>query len=474
MAEDLVNDMLKAMDDDTFNDVTLVGTDKVEVPCMKSALATRSPVFKSMFYGEFKERNDDKVQLNYPSCVLQVLVKYCYSDEVDLAFIYESDFFQLSDNEATLMVKLRDAANYFQIQELFNCITVEIGEWVFDNFQEGCVCAILAELSLQDGGDGEGGHDGGALFRVIMELIYTQPEQCLLPDTSLKDRNNTTINSGVLACPPRLLRKIIDAIVAEDPFVVVQCLQRFFQNQEKSQGGNHPNSSNNGDYSPSERCAAPANDSLACDALGGKGKEEDDEERTDIDIQALLKIAEEVDLTKLQPAQLAKIEPCSLFPMERLYKALVFHASGAFTSAPNEQQPPPNDNSNQKKEKTHTIYVAGAGLDCLNGRYERQDDDKFVFKKQGKYGDIPSTFTIANINGHWELSACCVSPSKSTAFIMYRSEDANKKATLPFTYWKCCIDGISPAPYVVMLHKDSKKEIRAERKKPSRRRRVLK
>eukprot|EP00980_Cylindrotheca_fusiformis_P031342 scaffold26203_cov127-Cylindrotheca_fusiformis.AAC.1 len=102
------SDTLAALEDEALHDIRLLGTDNVEIPCTKFALATRSTIFKKMFFGDFKERDSELVSLNYCSTVLKVLVKYCYSDELDLDLILDAE--SLTDKEAMLLVELRDAA----------------------------------------------------------------------------------------------------------------------------------------------------------------------------------------------------------------------------------------------------------------------------------------------------------------------------------------------------------------------------
>ena len=85
----LALDLLSALEDDEsdgFKDVTLIGSDGGRVSATKAVLAIRSPVFRKMFFGEFREASAkcDSVQMNYSAVVLNIVVKYCYTDEIDL------------------------------------------------------------------------------------------------------------------------------------------------------------------------------------------------------------------------------------------------------------------------------------------------------------------------------------------------------------------------------------------------------
>jgi hypothetical protein len=88
----------------------------------------------------------------------------------------------------------------------------------------GCVCAILTELTFRIA-------DKGAFWDMFLQIAINKAEECLLP----KDFPET--NSGAMVCPPRLLRKIIENV--DDTFVVVQCLQKWFgeENKEKDDKG---------------------------------------------------------------------------------------------------------------------------------------------------------------------------------------------------------------------------------------------
>ena len=113
-----------------------MGTDdSTEIPPTKFLLAIQSPVFERMFFGDFGERHQDKVRLDYPSAVLKVLVHYCYSNEIVLPdLIYtKDDPTQFSDEEAVLMVQLRAAANYFELIDLYKKTSEELGKLILNH-----------------------------------------------------------------------------------------------------------------------------------------------------------------------------------------------------------------------------------------------------------------------------------------------------------------------------------------------------
>eukprot|EP00980_Cylindrotheca_fusiformis_P015961 scaffold4683_cov112-Cylindrotheca_fusiformis.AAC.2 len=388
------SDMLAAFEDETLHDIRLVGTDNMEIPCSKFVLATRSMIFKKMFFGDFKERNSDLVSLNYCSTVLKVLVKYCYSDELDLDFILDAE--SLTDNEAMLLVELRDAAKYFEIPEVANHIAKKLGESVFHDGQLGCVCAILTELTVRV-------DDEGAFWNMFEQLVTKRADECLFPKDSL------VANQGVTLFSPRLLRKILENV--SDTYVAVCCLKKWFRNAKETG---------------------------------------DDVNESSADIQALMALSKRLNLTSLSLQQLSKIEPCSVFSMQRLYEALVYH--GAHPTPQRLFFPP-----------STFVYVSGAGVECLNGYYLYAMNCGFgKFFKYDKYGDLRCECTI-EVDSASKTWAINVTPypanglDKITPLKMYEHisdgsipEGKEKEYKIPFNCWKC-LDGKAPAPYVAMI-----------------------
>jgi hypothetical protein len=384
------SDMLDALDDETLHDVRLLGTDNVEIACNKFTLTSRSLIFKKMFFGEFRERDSDRVSLNYCSTVLKVLVKYCYSDELDLDLILHAPSLSLTDKEAMLLVQLRDAANYFQLQEVADRIWKKIAESVFHHFEMGCVCAILTELTIRIA-------DEGAFWDMFLQIAINKAEECLLP----KDFPET--NSGAMICPPRLLRKILENV--DDTFVVVRCLQKWF---------------------------------------GEENKEKDDEGKPNTEMQALMDIAKQLDLKRLTTSQLSVIKPCSVFSMEQLYAAFVHQGVAPLASL--------------LCREVDVVYVSGAGVDCLNGYYEKPSGlNHDYYCKTGNYGSLNCEFRVhcefsdPDVPGAWTISIFPLVDHQGTEFNMYEVEAVtDSSVTIPFTSWKC-IDGTAPAPYVAMM-----------------------
>eukprot|EP00980_Cylindrotheca_fusiformis_P015960 scaffold4683_cov112-Cylindrotheca_fusiformis.AAC.1 len=389
------SDILDALKDEAFHDIRLLGTDNVAIPCSKFVLATRSIIFKKMFFGDFKERDSELVSLNYCSTVLKVLVKYCYSDELDLDLILDAE--SLTDMEAKLLVELRDASMYFEIPNVANHIVKTLGESVFNKGQVGCVCAILTELTVRV-------DDEGAFWDMFVQLAIKRAKECLFP------KDYPEANQGVTLLPPRLLRKILANV--PDTFVIVCCLKKWFRNAKE-----------------------PG----------------DDVDESNADMQALIDLSRRLDLTSLSSQQLSKIKPCSVFSMQRLYEALVYHVAHP---TPQHCSFPPGK----------VVYVSGAGVECLNG-YD-------------KYGDLhcECTVEVDSASKKWTINVTPYDPAnglyKSTPLKMYEHisdgpmpEGEHKDFKFPFNFWKC-LDGKAPAPYVALI-KDGKAPLDKKPSSPS-------
>ena len=231
----LKRDLLLALDEPAFHDVTLVGTDHEEpgVPATKVFLAARSPVFHSMFFGNFQERNQDRIELNYPSLVLKILVKYCYSDDLDLKMIFSTNKLsnktaELSDKEAVLLVDLRDAANYFELIRLHRWVSNVIGRRIAQDNNILCVCAALAKLFAR-------GETEGPMWDILVLILQQESPSCLVPkwvayDSTEENSENKIIsdselNRGIVTCSLPFLRKITTPAV--DPFAAVKVIQKW-------------------------------------------------------------------------------------------------------------------------------------------------------------------------------------------------------------------------------------------------------
>eukprot|EP00978_Attheya_sp_CCMP212_P039599 scaffold207416_cov51-Attheya_sp.AAC.1 len=95
--------------DETLSDVTLEGTDGMTVHTIRSVLAARSRVFRTMLFGDFAEANSSIIKINYVGTVLRCLVEFCLNNDV-------SSFHETFDeNPSDIVFALADAARFFDL-----------------------------------------------------------------------------------------------------------------------------------------------------------------------------------------------------------------------------------------------------------------------------------------------------------------------------------------------------------------------
>ena len=81
---ELSKDLLAHLEDPEFNDIKIVATDG-EVPANKTILSMRSQYFRSMFSdnNNFVESSSGSAKLPYPKFVVEKVVIFLYSGEMD-------------------------------------------------------------------------------------------------------------------------------------------------------------------------------------------------------------------------------------------------------------------------------------------------------------------------------------------------------------------------------------------------------
>ncbi|XP_052223639.1 BTB/POZ domain-containing protein 6-A-like isoform X3 [Dreissena polymorpha] len=114
-SESFADTNLKMLDDEYLCDVILAaGNDHKRLKCHKFILASRSPVFHTMFCGAFAESSD---VINIPDIeepILRILVRYLYSGKVDLTadivmpLIYAANKYDISGLETTCELFLKE------------------------------------------------------------------------------------------------------------------------------------------------------------------------------------------------------------------------------------------------------------------------------------------------------------------------------------------------------------------------------
>jgi hypothetical protein len=128
----------RLLTDSRITDVELEGTDGVRLPGCKGLLAARSEVFERMLLGQFSESTEAVVKVGYPGDVLKQVVRYCYTDELDLSSVTSAtnDQSDAGNSDGATSKKefihqlllLADAANYFELSQLRQSVIQKANE----------------------------------------------------------------------------------------------------------------------------------------------------------------------------------------------------------------------------------------------------------------------------------------------------------------------------------------------------------
>lgn len=158
--------MWNLLEDDALSDLALRSTCDLgkSVKCSRNMLAARSPVFRRMLYGPFREGSSQEIELPFPTVVLLSIVMYIYKDidgiykTVDgmTVFLEESDLVRSSEansnkikKELDLLAKYAAAAEYFCLSRLSQKIQTHVKDLI--RIRPSLACWVLTvRPSLQD------------------------------------------------------------------------------------------------------------------------------------------------------------------------------------------------------------------------------------------------------------------------------------------------------------------------------------
>lgn len=253
-----------------FNDVTLQGSDGVQVLASKALLAERSNYLYHLFYGAGRHFLPNGTQINWyvsdvPSRVLRALVEYCYTDST---LLWMPNTSELSDEMAVNLVQLLMIGGGWGIPQLYK------DSWTSLEMQlsshPGCICAVMEEMLVRGCMDkipDEYYSDTRSLWGFCFELIDDKPSESLLPKAHC--------NQGVRGCSFRLLEMIFQTMgKLLHPMIAIKVLREW---------------------------------NRSCQVIM------DNEKR-----KKLQKLADSVDLNDLSLAELCYLEPCNLFSRQRI------------------------------------------------------------------------------------------------------------------------------------------------------------
>lgn len=407
------------------------------VPAIKAILAARSAVFRRMLYGEFCEtaRSNSKniaenveVQLDYSGRVLQLLVEFCFTDQLASLNHGEdgenggkskdgrNNKYNINCNnnggaisleeKARLLTNLSGAAHYFDIPKLESDIKKQLSTMMLDH--PSLACAILDESSKILPGEEIG--------LLAMDRIRARPKAALLPWMhgvggsgeivtpsfgAVNNNHDSTTRSwegkgGVIALSASLLEQVIfDEKSSASELTKFHCLRKWVQ------GCNHevsmeelelPRKQSEDDILSLDQSRAPSPPTSPPNKSSFRdGKFEDEHHQQKLAIAKHL--AQKLDLSLIPASDLSStVNDSQLLSTHDLYQAYRLQAL----------------NAERVKSK---VIVEGAGLAEVNGTYIQGGvhEGTPMYNKEGVWKDREEVFrifmcTYSNGNKSWCIS----------------------------------------------------------------------
>ena len=300
MGSNKESDFTRELEDEEslIKDVKLVGSDGGFVRATKAILAIRSPVFHRMFYGNFQESSKDcgAVRLHYSTPVLRVVIQYCYTDAPNFLSLAERSkdgqrqvTNQIGDDYAVELFQLLDAADYLEMTTLKDLVHQHAH---YNLYWDTVIFAIVKELLNTDSTESE------LWLQCLERLIADERLWSFYPSTGGR--------AGIAGLSILHLEKLFEAL---DRKRIALALVKGLKLWQEA----HPS------------CTK--------------------EER-----ERLQKLADTIDLQCIPIQELSRLRPCSLFSMERLYKALS-KVGKKVKPAPDCEQSPHSPHRKKKSRK---------------------------------------------------------------------------------------------------------------------------
>lgn len=493
MANTLLLDIHSLFNDEDIADISLVpqitneNNDAITaVPAIKAILAARSPVFRRMLYGEFRETRASRdgkveVQLDYSGRVLLLLVEFIFTDQLaslNAAFGADGDACTLEE-KARLLTNLSGAAHYFDVPKLENDIKEKLTDLMLEH--SSVACAILDESSKMVSGE--------ELVLIAIERVRARPKAALLHWNDgvpgLDAANNGggvaagggsaggDMGGGVTSLNASLLEQVIfDEQSTASELTKFLCLQKWVE------GCQHPVTAEDAEtprkvldadeivssrtpqkvprkqIGPTSKAQSNNNDTAAPSSTSKSQNEESSspEAQHETRLAIVKRLAEKLDLSLIPASDLSTtITDSQLISTHDLYQAYRLQAL----------------NAERTKSK---VFVEGAGLAEVNGTYIQRGvhEGTPMYNKEGVWRDREEVFriflcTYSNGNKSWCLSIvpkgkepgkttdldfyeCPVSYGKGSGMTGGSYSTENGVGVVPTRGWKLVQYGQTPVP----------------------------
>jgi hypothetical protein len=199
----LVQDLLRALQDEEMTDIVLVGLDGAEIPANRFVLSARSNVLKRMLYGSFRESTSRCIPFEYDGVILEAIVEFCCRNEIPKFRLY----IHRNAHSARRLVQLFKAADYLELTQLAKLVS-QMAHNLTSRYPP-LACAVYDEADLDT-----------RVSKDSLLMIQCRPYATLPPDTA---------TDGGIDClsPSKLMTIFVDKDVKASELFLFEMLQKW-------------------------------------------------------------------------------------------------------------------------------------------------------------------------------------------------------------------------------------------------------
>jgi len=214
--------------DEELSDIKIQGSDGGIIVAVKAILSVRSPVFRNLFYRPLNsteiilsEGKDLIIFKEWDCCTLNLLVEFCYTDNVSAMEVKPSDYI------VRVMVNLKAASKFFKLQALHD----KVEKWSSKQVRlfPALACALIDEVMKRNDIEKISLND---IDKKSLEIIQSKPKAALLPQSG-------AIGDGVLSLTePALLfvLRTIEGLVSQH--LIVDVIKRWDESSKNDRREN--------------------------------------------------------------------------------------------------------------------------------------------------------------------------------------------------------------------------------------------
>lgn len=226
--DNIARDLLAALDDEDLCDVELLPSssrssaverpDNAGIQASRFVLSARSPVFKRMLYGSFKEAKSTTVSLNYSSAIVRAIVEYCRTDSI-ATFCHNTD--TATESGIRQLVQLAKAADFLELVDMYEQVCRVARTKMTTHLP--LTCAVLDEANVD-----------GALWQTAFGILEGRPyivlDSRFCNDDEDANKENSTAGGGIECLSPSTVLDVMrNPSVAAGELFLFRMLHRWYK-----------------------------------------------------------------------------------------------------------------------------------------------------------------------------------------------------------------------------------------------------